>query len=73
MAALPGVTLMNVNNGKSRVVTDVEHLLQEINLQKLDYQDIVAEEKLAGLRSAWPLLEELARAAQLAVSEGGNQ
>lgn len=73
MAALPGVTLMNINNGKSRVVTDVEHLLQEINLQKLDYQDIVAEEKLAGLRSAWPLLEELARAAQLAVSEGSNQ
>lgn len=73
MAALPGVTLMNINNGKSRVVTDVEHLLQEINLQKLDYQDIVAEEKLAGLRSAWPLLEELAMAAQLAVSEGGNQ
>lgn len=73
MAALPGVTLMNVNNGKSRVVTDVEHLLQEVNLQKLDYQDIVAEEKLASLRSAWPLLEELARAAQLAVSEGGSQ
>lgn len=73
MAALPGVTPMNVNNGKSRVVTDVEHLLQEINLQKFDYQDIVAEEKLAGLRSAWPLLEELAMAAQLAVSEGGNQ
>lgn len=42
------------------VNTDINNLLEDINMQELVYHDISVQQQLDSIRQRWPLVKELA-------------
>lgn len=61
-------------NGKDRAdswpVSDVDHLLQEIDMPQLDYQEVAASQRLDSIRQRWPLLDEMLNNSKLNADNG---
>lgn len=42
------------------VNTDINNLLEDINMQELVYHDVSVQQQLDSIRQRWPLVKELA-------------